>query len=82
MYLEHWKLAMKPFDSAPDARFYYRVGAHEGALAKLRYAAENRLGAGLLWGGGPPPPPAPVAAGRWAFRAVGRETHRAMPCYS
>jgi type II secretory pathway predicted ATPase ExeA len=50
MYQEHWDLPMKPFESAPDARFYFRTGGHEGALAKLRYAVENRLGAGLIWG--------------------------------
>ncbi len=50
MYLEHWELPMKPFESAPDVRFYYRSGAHEGALAKLVYAAENRLGGAMVWG--------------------------------
>ncbi len=50
MYLEHWNLPMKPFESAPDARFYYPAAAHEGALAKLQYAVENRLGAVVLWG--------------------------------
>jgi type II secretory pathway predicted ATPase ExeA len=50
MYLEHWELPMKPFESAPDVRFYYRSGAHEGALAKLVYAAENRVGGAMVWG--------------------------------
>jgi general secretion pathway protein A len=50
MYLDHWELPMKPFESAPDVRFYYRSGAHEGALAKLVYAAENRVGGAMIWG--------------------------------
>jgi general secretion pathway protein A len=50
MYLEHWDLPAKPFESAPDARFYYRSAAHEGALAQLTYAVTNHLGAALLWG--------------------------------
>ncbi len=50
MYLEHWDLPMKPFESAPDVRFYYRSALHEGALAKLVYAAENRVGGAMIWG--------------------------------
>jgi general secretion pathway protein A len=50
MYLEHFELPRKPFESTPDVRFYYPAAAHEEALAKMLYAAENRLGAGLLWG--------------------------------
>ena len=50
MYLEHWELPMRPFESAPDVRFYYRAAVHEGALAKLRYAAANRLGGAVIWG--------------------------------
>jgi general secretion pathway protein A len=50
MYLDHWDLPAKPFESAPDARFYYRSAAHEGALAQIQYAAENRIGAAMMWG--------------------------------
>jgi len=50
MYLEHWDLPAKPFETAPDARYYYRSATHESALAQLQYAATNRLGAALLWG--------------------------------
>lgn len=50
MYLEHFELPQKPFESTPDSRFYYPAAGHEGALAKMLYAAENRLGAGVLWG--------------------------------
>ena len=50
MYLEHWELPMKPFESAADVRFYYRSSAHEGALAKLVYAAENHVGGAMVWG--------------------------------
>jgi type II secretory pathway predicted ATPase ExeA len=41
---------MKPFESAADVRFYYRSGVHEGALAKLVYAAENHVGGAMVWG--------------------------------
>ena len=50
MYLGHFKLSQKPFESRPDVRFYCPATAHEEALAKMLYAAENRLAAGLLWG--------------------------------
>jgi len=50
MYLEHWELPMKPFESAADVGFYYRSSAHEGALAKLLYAAENHIGGAMVWG--------------------------------
>jgi general secretion pathway protein A len=50
MYLDHWRLQARPFETAPDVRFYYGAAAHEGALAKLLYAAENHLAAGLVWG--------------------------------
>jgi type II secretory pathway predicted ATPase ExeA len=50
MYFEHWDLPEKPFESAPDARYYYRSATHESALAQLQYAATNRLGAAMMWG--------------------------------
>ncbi len=39
MYLEHWDLPARPFESAPDTRSYYRSATHESALAQIQYAA-------------------------------------------
>lgn len=50
MYLERWELPERPFESVPDARFYFGAAAHEGALAQLYYAVENKMAGALLWG--------------------------------
>jgi type II secretory pathway predicted ATPase ExeA len=50
MYETYWHLKQKPFESAADPRFYYPGESHQAALLKLRYAVENRRGAGLLVG--------------------------------
>jgi general secretion pathway protein A len=50
VYLEHWDLPTRPFQSVPDLKFYYRSATHEGALAQLQYAAENQIGAAMVWG--------------------------------
>ena len=52
MYLDHWQLASHPFESVVDRAGLYPCEAHEGALLKLRYAAEHRRGAVLLAGPG------------------------------
>jgi type II secretory pathway predicted ATPase ExeA len=50
MYKTYWHLKQKPFENAADPRFYYPGESHQAALLKLRYAVENRRGAGLLVG--------------------------------
>jgi general secretion pathway protein A len=55
MILDYWQLAANPFDSSPlgvggDSDWYYPCEAHEGALAKLRYAVEGGRGAAALAG--------------------------------
>jgi type II secretory pathway predicted ATPase ExeA len=50
MYKTYWHLKQKPFENAADPRFYYPAESHQAALLKLRYAIENRRGAGLLVG--------------------------------
>jgi len=50
MYETYWRLNRKPFENAPDPRFYYPSETHQAALLKLRYALENRRGAALLAG--------------------------------
>jgi type II secretory pathway predicted ATPase ExeA len=50
MYETYWRLKQKPFENAADPRFYYPAESHQAALLKLRYAVENRRGAGLLIG--------------------------------
>ena len=51
MYEQHWGLDQAPFRNTADPQFYFRSMTHQAALLKLRYAAENRLGACLLAGG-------------------------------
>lgn len=50
MYQTYWRLKQKPFENAADPRFYYPAESHQAAMLKLRYAVENRRGAGLLVG--------------------------------
>lgn len=50
MYLDHWELPARPFDSAPDQAFYYASAAHEEVSARLIYAARNAQRGALLWG--------------------------------
>jgi MSHA biogenesis protein MshM len=51
MYEQFWGLERRPFDCATLSEFYYPSETHQAAQLKLRYAIENRLGAGLLVGG-------------------------------
>lgn len=50
MYEEYWKLEVKPFEPAADARFLFASQDRTAALHKLRYAIENRRPAALLTG--------------------------------
>ena len=51
MYEKFWGLNRRPFDNAIQPEFFFSGDAHQAARLKLRYAIENRLGAGLLIGG-------------------------------
>jgi general secretion pathway protein A len=50
MYAQYWGLTEKPFENTPDPRFIYYSPEHEEALSRLRYAVEERKGAGMLTG--------------------------------
>ena len=50
MYEGYWQLHTRPFGNSADPKFYYPSEVHQGALLKLRYAVESRLGAALLAG--------------------------------
>ena len=51
MYEKFWGLERRPFDSVTLPDFYFASETHQSARLKLRYAIENRLGAGYLVGG-------------------------------
>ncbi len=42
MYLEHFKLDCRPFESSPDHRFLYLSPQHAKALANIEFALTNR----------------------------------------
>ena len=48
MYHTYWQLIKRPFEAALDSDFFYPGQAHQGALAKLRYAIDHRRGAAIL----------------------------------
>lgn len=50
MYLDHWRLAAKPFEPDASGDFYFPSETHQGAALKLRYALENGRGAALVAG--------------------------------
>ncbi|MBX3443647.1 MAG: AAA family ATPase [Planctomyces sp.] len=50
MYESYWKLQRPPFHGAPDVSSFCATRTHQGALLKLRYLVEHRLGAGVLTG--------------------------------
>lgn len=50
MYKEYWQLTEKPFENAPDPKFFYHSPNHEEALMRLHYVIRERKGAGLLTG--------------------------------
>ncbi len=49
-YLDHWKLKAEPFDSAPDARFFFESDGHREAVTRLLYAMRGRKLIALLTG--------------------------------
>ncbi len=50
MYEHYWQLTRNPFEGGVDPRAYYPAETHQGALAKLRYAIDQRRGAALVTG--------------------------------
>ena len=50
MYEKYWNLQQRPFENSTRSGFYYPSEIHQGALLKLRYAAEQRRGAAVLCG--------------------------------
>jgi general secretion pathway protein A len=50
MYERYWKLDRAAFRGTHDSNGYYPSRTHQGALVKLRYLIEHRLGAGLFLG--------------------------------
>lgn len=51
MYEHYWNLDRRPFDNTLLPEFFFAGESHQSARLKVRYAIENRLGAGLLVGG-------------------------------
>jgi MSHA biogenesis protein MshM len=51
MYELYWNLDRRPFDHTMLPDFFFAGDTHQAARLKVRYAIENRLGAGLLVGG-------------------------------
>jgi len=50
MYQAHWGLHSRPFDSRPEASFYYPSESHQAALLKMHYAIESRRSVAVLCG--------------------------------
>lgn len=50
MYQSHWGLQSRPFDSRPEASFYYPSESHQAALLKMHYAIESRRSVAVLCG--------------------------------
>lgn len=50
MYLEHWRLKSRPFESAADTNFYYNSPDHEEALQRLLFCCQEYRGAMVLTG--------------------------------
>ena len=50
MYQAHWGLHCRPFDSRPEAHFYFPSDSHQAALLKLHYAIETRRSVAVVCG--------------------------------
>jgi general secretion pathway protein A len=50
IYREHWKLRKQPFENVNDPVFLFASSRHKEALARLRYAVEQRKMGALLTG--------------------------------
>lgn len=51
MYLNYWKMNLKPFENVPDPRFFFASPQHDEGLMRLVYSIEERKGASMLTGG-------------------------------
>jgi len=50
MYQAHWGLQSRPFDSRPEANFYFPSDSHQAAHLKLHYAIETRRSVAVVCG--------------------------------
>ena len=50
MYLTHYNLRIKPFETSPDPKFFWLSEKHKEALASLKYAIQENKGFLLLTG--------------------------------
>ena len=50
MYQAHWGLQGRPFDSRPDASFYFPSESHQAAVLKLHFAIESRRSVAVVCG--------------------------------
>lgn len=50
MYQSHWGLQSRPFDSRPEANFYFPSDSHQAAHLKLHYAIETRRSVAVVCG--------------------------------
>lgn len=50
MYENYWGLKEKPFENAPDPRFFFCSSKHEEAVMRLLYAVQEKKGAAMLSG--------------------------------
>lgn len=50
MYLDYWRLKERPFESAPDPKFFYTSQSHEEALQRLVYCCHEYRGCMVLTG--------------------------------
>lgn len=50
MYLEYWGLNERPFENAPDPKFFYHSQQHEEGLSRLHYVVDNKKAAAMLTG--------------------------------
>jgi general secretion pathway protein A len=50
MYLTHYNLRIKPFETSPDPKFFWLSEKHKEALASLKYGIQENKGFLLLTG--------------------------------
>ena len=50
MYLTHYNLRIKPFETSPHPRFFWLSAKHKEALASLKYGIQENKGFLLLTG--------------------------------
>lgn len=50
MYLNHWRLKERPFETAPDAKFFFASQNHQEALQRLLFCCNEHRGSMVLTG--------------------------------